>query len=102
LKNKNMAVKKAILGLDLMIQHKEKIRKDMLDPESLWNMGEPKINGMATSIASFLQGDVDYLYAIKRELLPEQARIKIVCRHPKKDHDIADGQKYCMNCNANL
>lgn len=24
------------------------------------------------------------------------------CKHPKKDHDICDDTKYCMNCNLTL
>jgi len=26
----------------------------------------------------------------------------IKCKHPKKDHDICKGVKYCMNCNSDL
>jgi len=24
------------------------------------------------------------------------------CKHPKKDHEICDGKKYCMNCNFTI
>lgn len=31
------------------------------------------------------------------------SRVKqIICTHTKKDHDICDGVKYCMNCNLTL
>jgi hypothetical protein len=37
------------------------------------------------------------LQAVKQHRLPKK------CRHPKEDHAItSDGQKYCMNCNADL
>lgn len=32
-----------------------------------------------------------------------QQRLPKKCIHPKRDHDVtADGQRYCMNCNADL
>ena len=97
-----MTVKKAIMGLDLLIKDKQKVRTGMLDPTQPWNKGKDMSNDLAGTMATVLQRDVDWLQAIKRQLLSEQHRTRIVCRHPKKVHDVADGQKYCMNCNANL
>lgn len=56
------------------------------------------------SMAAISQGKVDYLAKILSELEPvKQQRLPKKCSHPKKDHDVtADGQRYCMNCNADL
>lgn len=97
-----MTVVKAIKGLELLIKNKQEVKAGMLDPEQPWNRGHDQVLDLAQTMATVLQRDIDGLQAIKRQLLPEQHRTKIACRHPKKDHDVADGQKYCMNCNANL
>ena len=98
-----MTVKKALEGLDFLIQNKYEVRTGMLDPTQIWNKEKDLANDAANTIATVLQRDIDSLNAIKRQLLPEQHRTKIVCKHPRRDHDISpDGQKYCMNCNANL
>ena len=90
------------MGLDLLIQNKQKVREGMLDPAQLWNKDEDIVNRMVKMIADRLQNDLEWLQAIKRQLLPEQHRTKIVCRHPKEDHDVCDDQKYCMGCNQDL
>lgn len=97
-----MAVKKAIMGLDMLIENKQKMKTDILGPEMFGGTTEPMLISLGRTMTTLLQKDLEWLQAIKRQLLPEQHRTKIVCRHPKKDHDIADGQKYCMGCNANL
>ena len=98
-----MSVSKAIKGLDFLIQNKQQVKTGLVDPQMSWNSGEPFIKDFVEGLVLLLQRDVDSLYAIKRHLLPEQHRTKIVCRHPKKMHDVSpDGQKYCMNCNADL
>lgn len=98
-----MTIRKAIMVLDMLIENKRKTREVMLDPTESWNEGDDAANRMVNQIAKNLQNDVDWLQAVKRQLLPEQHRTKIVCKHPKKDHDVtADGQKYCMNCNLDL
>lgn len=98
-----MTVKKAIRGLDMFIENKLAGKKEMLDPEKLYNKNQDCITSLVRVMVGNLQNDIEWLQAIKRQLLPEQHRTKIVCRHPKKDHDTdPDGRKYCMNCNANL
>ncbi len=97
-----MTVSKAIKGLELLIKNKQEVKAGMLDPVQPWNRDHDQVLEFAQSMAVILQRDIDWLQAIKRQLLPEQHRTKIVCRHQKKDRDIADGQEYCMNCNANL
>ena len=98
-----MTVKKAIKGLNMLIENKHESRAGMLAPEKPWIQKEDCITSLAHTIADNLENDIEWLQAIKRQLLPEQHRTKIVCRHPKKDHDTSpDGQKYCMGCNANL
>ncbi len=97
-----MTVKKAIQGLDILIPNKKKVQAGILDPTQPWNKNNDLVNAMAKFMADGLQNDLDWLIALKRQLLPHQHLTKIVCTHPKKDHDIADGQKYCMNCNKDL
>ncbi|MFY9300456.1 MAG: hypothetical protein WAO91_04635 [Candidatus Nitrosotenuis sp.] len=98
-----MSVKKAITALDMLIENKQKVRAGVLDPAQSWNQNKDLVGEMANMMADEFQNDVKWLQAIKRHLLPEQHRTKIACRHPKKDHAVtADGQKYCINCNADL
>jgi hypothetical protein len=54
--------------------------------------------------ARIAQGKADYLGKVLAELeAVKMQRLTKKCRHPKKDYDVtSDGQKYCMNCNANL
>jgi hypothetical protein len=56
------------------------------------------------SMANVSQGKVDYLAKILSELQTiKMKRLPKKCNHPKKDHNMtSDGQRYCMNCNANL
>jgi|SRR5579864_2361649 len=98
-----MAIKKAIDGIDLIIKNKQQLKTEMID--SMPPPSDPNdiVSRFDRAMGTMLQRDIEWLQAIKRQLLPEQHRTKIVCRHPKKDHDIdPDGRKYCMNCNANL
>lgn len=98
-----MSVKKAILTLDILIESKQESKALMLSPEKPWNSEEDSVKRFARVIAENLQNDVEWLQSIKKHLLPEQHRTKIVCRHPKKNHDVdGNGQKYCTGCNANL
>lgn len=99
-----MAVKKAISSIDLLIQEKKDFRTKIVGSEELPPLIQgDMINRFDRAMWSMLQGDIEWLQTIKRQLLPDQHRTKIVCRHPKKDHDTdGSGQKYCMNCNANL
>lgn len=98
-----MSVKKAITVLDLLIENKAQVRSRILDLLRQWMCGEEDImTRNAKMVEKMLQNDIDWLQAIKRQLLPEQHRTKIVCKHPKKDRDTCDGQEYCMSCNANL
>ncbi len=97
-----MTVKKAIKGLDMLIQNKTKVREGVLDPAQPWNSKDTIIQDMAKMMGERLQNDLEWLYAIKKQLLPHQHLTKIVCKHLKKDQDICDGQKYCMNCNKDL
>lgn len=98
-----MAVKKAISSIDLLIQCKKDFRTNVVGPELPSLIQGDLVNRFDRAMWSMLQGDIEWLQSIKRQLLPDQHRTKIVCRHPKKDHDTdGNGQKYCMNCNANL
>lgn len=97
-----MTVKEAIDGLNFLIKNKQEVRAGLFDPEKPWNKGEPSIADFVDKIALLLQRDIDSLCLIRKHLLPQQHRTKTVCRHPKKMRDRAGGQKYCMNCNADL
>ena len=99
-----MAVKKAISSIDLLIQEKKEFRTKVVGSKELPALIQgDMINRFDRAMWAMLQVDIEWLQAIKRQLLPDQHRTKIVCRHPKKDHDTdGSGQKYCMNCNANL
>ena len=98
-----MAVKKAISSIDLLIQCKQDLRTNVVGPKLPSLIQGDLVNRFDRAMWSMLQDDIEWLQAIKRQLLPDQHRTKIVCRHSKKDHDTdGNGQKYCMNCNANL
>lgn len=98
-----MSVKNTLSGIDILIEHKKKIKSSMLELLDEWhNDNEDVVSRNAKMIVRFQQYDLDWLQAIKRQLLPEQHRTKIICKHPKKDQDVCEGQKYCMNCNQNL
>lgn len=97
-----MSVKKAIRALDELIENKQKFKIDILSPEIFGKSDEHIIKSLRRTMTGILDNDVEWLHAIKRQLLPEQHRTKIVCSHPKKDQDVCGGQRYCMNCNANL
>lgn len=98
-----MTVKNAIQVLDALIECKQDYKTRMLSPEKPWNREEDGAKRLARAFAENLQSDVESLQAIKRQLLPEQHRTKIVCKHLKKYHDIdGNGQKYCTGCNMDL
>ena len=98
-----MTVKKAISGLNFLIENKHEVKTQLLNPNMLWNKDEPSINGLVETVASLLQRDINSLRLIKKQLLPEQHRTKIICRHPKKMRDRSpDGQWYYMDCNKDL
>lgn len=98
-----MSVKMAVRDLNLLIEYKKHIKSSMLDLLYEWrNDNEDVVSRNTKLLVRLQQTDLDWLQGIKRQLLPEQHRTKIVCKHPKKDHDVCDGQKYCMNCNVDL
>ena len=40
---------------------------------------------------------------VLQEIISVNVRLKqVFCKHPKKDKDVCDGEKYCMNCNLTL
>lgn len=98
-----MSVKKALEGLDYVIEVKAQTRSLMVELLTKWCLDKDDIatNNVKLIFRSVLH-DLSWLQAIRNQLLPEQHRIKIVCKHPKKDHDVCDGKKYCMNCNQDL
>ena len=98
-----MTVKKAISHIDLLIQDKQDLKMKMVGQVLPLPIPGDLVNRFDRAMRSMLEKDIECLQSIKRQLLPEQHRTKIVCRHPKKDHDVdPNGQKYCTRCNANL
>ena len=98
-----MTVKKAISHIDLLIQDKHDLKMKMIGPVLPLPIPGDLANRFDRAMGSMLEKDIEWLQSIKRQLLPEQHRTKIVCKHPKKDHDVdPNGQKYCTGCNANL
>lgn len=49
-------------------------------------------------ISLIAKGKAEYLGNILEEIEPEIH----TCSHPKKWHDVSDGQLYCIGCNQNL
>lgn len=98
-----MTIKKAIQGLDIMIENKRQLRVNLLDSSRSWNKDNTASKSLVDSLTSSLEFDVEVLSGIRTHLLPKQKKLDISCKHSKKDHDITkDGQKYCINCNADL
>ena len=67
-----MTIKKAIHALDMLIENKREGKTAMLDPEKSYNKNQDCIATLAHTLAAGLQNDVEWLQAIKRQLLPEQ------------------------------
>lgn len=90
-----MSVKNALHGLDILIEYKKQIKSGVLDLIYEWRYDdEDVIIRNAKLLVRLQQKDLDWLHAIRNQLLPKQHRTKIVCKHPQKDHDVCDGQKY--------
>lgn len=93
-----MTLEKAHLLLNLMIKHKRDAREGLLDPKQLWNRDDDVMRGAASTMADGIENDIEWLETIKKQL-PTPPK----CSHPKKMQDVTkDGQRYCMNCNADL
>src|SRR5690349_8037850 len=75
-----MSVKKAITILDLLIENKVEVKSGILELLRQWGSdGQDIMSRNARMITNTLQNDIEWLQAIKRHLLPEQHRTKIVC-----------------------
>ena len=62
-----LTVKKAINGLNFLIENKQEVKTEILNPNMLWNKGEPNISGLAEAVVSLLQRDINSLQKIKNE-----------------------------------
>ncbi|GEM_PF-5896492 len=71
-----MTVKKAIRALDMLLENKQKMKTDVLSPEMFGKTDEPILKSIANTLEHVLQNDIEWLQAIKRQLLPEQHRTK--------------------------
>ena len=84
-----MTVPKALKILDWWIERRENSLKK-LQETIIFSDGE--ITKVLVNSDKMI---IHNLKLIKKEIIPN-------CKHPKKMHDICDGQKYCMQCNWDL
>ena len=88
-----MTVKKAIKILDWWINHKKQSMEQLLKK---WNYDPKNPTDVEKLLIETTDTELHNLEIIKAQLVPN-------CSHPKKMIDtLPDGQKYCMNCNADL
>lgn len=98
-----MTIKKALEHLDYVLKARKKFIEGLTDPLAIWNRDDDIVSNMVKAMSEELQKDILWMRSIRKQLLPVQHLTRIECDHPKIDHDIdPDGQKYCMNCNADL
>lgn len=91
-----MALKKALVMLDFLIQYETKMHNAMSDPSKSWNTGSDNIRNLAKTLSDCHNCNLRVLNIIKKELV-------IKCKHPKKMQDVdSNGNRYCMNCNWDL
>jgi len=89
-----MTVKKAIEILDWILNNKTKTIEEFYKPniiDSKYDLSE----NLYRTLLEIAKTDVYNLEVVKKQLVPD-------CKHPKKMHDICEGQKYCMACNMDL
>ena len=84
-----MTLTKGIRLIELWIDHREESIKK-LETEDIFNDSE-----ITKTLVDYDKRIIDNLKLIKKEIVPN-------CKHPKKMHDICNGQKYCMDCNMDL
>ena len=54
-----MTVKKAIKGLDMLLENKQKMKTDILSPKMLGDSNEPIIKSLANTFDHILQRDIE-------------------------------------------
>ncbi len=87
---------KLLLNLEYVFEQKiEILEKSVQSSSTHWKEFESLCSTMKDEQAEELKFLEQILY-INTRLKQE------FCKHPKKDHDICDGTKYCMNCNLTL
>ena len=93
-------MKKTILALTDLVEHRKKLIRGFQDKSQPWNIGnEPLCIQIVDMFSEFLSKEIQYLEKI---LQYEEKSNSKKCKHPKKDHDNCDGILYCMNCNEDL
>ncbi len=94
-----MTIQKARKIIQYSIQHYTKVADGMEELIKDWTYeygDENTPKAMGHSISGMARDYIKVLKMIDSQLAPK-------CKHPKKDRDkTADGQWYCMNCNADL
>jgi len=91
-------MKKVLLALTNLVEHRKKLIRGFQDKSHPWNIeNEPLCIQMVDMLSEFLSEEMQYLDSV----------IKFVknptkCKHPKKDHDRCGNVWYCMNCNSDL
>ena len=93
-------MKKAILALKNLVEHRKKLILDFKDKNQPWNLGNSDLpSEMADGLSDFLSNEVQYLEKIIKLL---EGKKSTKCTHPKKDRDKCGETWYCMNCNQDL
>lgn len=92
-------MKKAVLALKGLIEHRKKLISGFRDKNQPWHKENQDLpSEMAEGLAVFLSDEVKYLEKVIKLLESKKSQ----CKHPKKYRDKCEGVWYCMNCNADL
>jgi hypothetical protein len=93
-------MKKTILALTSLIEHRRNLIRGFQDKSQPWNIGnEPLCIQIIDMFSEFLSKEVQYL---ERVVLYTKNDLPTKCKHPKKYHDKCDGIWYCMKCNQDI
>ena len=93
-------MKKPILALTSLIEHRRNLIRGFQDKSQPWNIGnEPLCIQIIDMFSEFLSKEVQYL---ERVVLYTKNDLPTKCKHPKKYHDKCDGIWYCMKCNQDI
>ncbi|MEM2159730.1 MAG: hypothetical protein QXN55_02100 [Candidatus Nitrosotenuis sp.] len=90
-----MTIRKAVQLTDWFLERNTEFSKGLLNPEASWRKDNDLARKMTSVLAEVTERESKILREIRKELIGN-------CRHPKKMHDICEGQKYCMKCNMDL
>ena len=91
-------MKKGILALKDLVEHRKILIHGFQDKSQPWNVGNEFICIQIVDMFSeFLSQEIQYLEKVIKYLETPPK-----CKHPEKYHDKCADVWYCMNCNSNL